>query len=105
MPEETINQAFRLKKIDEIINYLIEEINQNKLMSKDHNKVCRFSNYVDHLLIVISAITGCISNSTFVSLASIPIGITGSAIGLKICEITAGIKKYKSVTKKNKKET
>ena len=30
MPEEIINQKFELKKIDEIINYLIEEINQNK---------------------------------------------------------------------------
>ena len=32
MPEENINQEFRLKKIDEIMNYLIEEENQNKLM-------------------------------------------------------------------------
>ena len=32
----------------------------------------------------------------------IPIGITGSAIGLKICAIAAGIKKYKSVIKKKK---
>ena len=29
MPEENINKEFRLKKIDEIRNYLIEEINQN----------------------------------------------------------------------------
>ena len=29
MPEENINQEFRMKKIDEIRNYLIEEINQN----------------------------------------------------------------------------
>ena len=32
----------------------------------------------------------------------IRIGITGSAIGLKICAIAAGIKKYKSVIKKKK---
>ena len=32
MLEENINQEFRLKKIDEIMNYLIEEENQNKLM-------------------------------------------------------------------------
>ena len=36
MPEENINQEFRLKKIDRIRNDLIEEINQNKLMSKKH---------------------------------------------------------------------
>ena len=36
MPEENINQEFRLKKIGRIRNDLIEEINQNKLMSKKH---------------------------------------------------------------------
>ena len=34
MPEENINQEFRLKKIVEIRNYLIEEINKNKLRSR-----------------------------------------------------------------------
>ena len=39
MVEEKISQEFRLKNIDEIGNYLFEEINQNKLMSKKHKKV------------------------------------------------------------------
>ena len=34
----------------------------------------------------------------------IPIGITSSVIGLKICTITAGIKKYKSIIQKRKKK-
>ena len=34
----------------------------------------------------------------------IHIGITSSAIGLKICAITPGIKKYKSIIKKKKKK-
>ena len=34
----------------------------------------------------------------------IPIGIPSSAIGLKICAIFAGIKKYKSIIKKKKKK-
>ena len=36
-------------------------------------------------------------------MAGIPIGITHSAIGLKICSITAAIKKYKTIIKKKKK--
>ena len=32
------------------------------------------------------------------------IGITSSAVGLKICVITAAIKKYKSIIKKKKKK-
>ena len=47
MTEENMNQELRLKKIDEIRNYLIEEINGNELMSKKH-KVCRVFNYIDH---------------------------------------------------------
>ena len=77
-----MNQEFRLKKIDEIRNCLIEEINRNELMSKKHKKVCRVLNYVDHSLIVTSTITGCVSISAFASLVGIPIGITSSANGL-----------------------
>ena len=48
--------------------------------------------------------TGCVSISSFASLVNIPIGITSSAVGLKICAITAGIKKYKLIIKKKKKK-
>ena len=104
MPEENMNQEFRLKKIDEIRNYLIEEINRNELLSKKHENVFRVFNYTDQSLIVISTITGCVSISAFASLVGIPIGIASSTIGLKICVITAGIKKYKSIIKKKKKK-
>ena len=39
MSEEYISQEFRLKNIDETRNYLIEEMNQNELMSKKFKKV------------------------------------------------------------------
>ena len=48
-------------------------------------------------------VSGCVSISAFV-LAGIHIVITISAIELKICIITAGIKKYKSIIKKEKKK-
>ena len=74
-------------------------------MSKKHKIVCRVLSYIDNSLIVISTITGCVSISSFPSLVGIPIGITSSAIGWKICVITAGIKKYKSIiNKENKKK-
>ena len=59
-------------------------------------------NYIKHLLILLSTVTGWVSISAFASLVGIPIGITSSIIGLQICVITAGIKKYKSKIKKNK---
>ena len=63
-------------------------------MSKKQNNVCRISNYIDHLLIVIPIYTGCVPISAFASFVGIPIGITSSAIELKICVITSGTKKY-----------
>ena len=104
MAEENISQEFTLKIIDATRNYLIEEINRRELMSKKHKKVCTTLNYIEHFLILGSTTTGCVSFSAFASSVGIPIGITSSAIGLKICAITAGIKKYKSIIKKKKKK-
>ena len=73
-----------MEKIAEIRNYLFKEMNQNELISKKHKKVCRVLNYIDHLLIATSIITGCVSISAIASLVGIPIEITSSAIGLKI---------------------
>ena len=73
-------------------------------MSKKHKKVYTVLNYIDHLLIVFPTIIGCVSIFDFAFPVGIPIGIMSSAIGLKICVITAGIKKYKSIVKKKKKK-
>ena len=89
MAEENISQEFRLKNIDETRNYLIEETNRNKLMSKKHKKVCTTLNYIEQSLILAYTITGCVSISVFASLIGIPMGITSSAIESKICAITA----------------
>ena len=102
MAEEIISQECTLKNIDETRNYFLEEIKQNELMSRKHKKVCTTLNYIEHFLILASTITGCISISAFASLIVIPMGIMSSAIGLRICTITTGIKKYKPIIKKKK---
>ena len=99
-----MNQEFEMKKINQIRKYLIKEINQNELMSKEHKKVCRILNYTEHSLIAISTSTGCVSISAFASLVGIPIGMASFTIGLKICVKTAAIKNYKSIIKKKRKE-
>ena len=50
-------------------------------------------------------ITGCVSTSAFASLVGIPEGVASSAVGIKICAITAVIRKYKSMIKKRIKNT
>ena len=83
MVEENISQEVRLKNIVETIKFFLKEIEQNELMSNKYKKVCTTLNYIEHFLILASAITGCILISAFVSLLGIPIGITSSAIALK----------------------
>ena len=73
-------------------------------MSREHKKVCTTRNYIEHFLILASAVTGCISTSGFASLLGIPIGVTSSATGLKICLVAAAIKNYKPIIKKKKKK-
>ena len=85
--------------IDETRNHFYEEIMQNELMSKKHRKVCTTLNHIERGHILASTFTGCISISAFASLIGIPIGITSSATGLKICAIAARNKKYKSKVK------
>ena len=86
--------------MDQTRNYFLEEIKQNELMSREHEKVCtRFGlPYFSFFNCF------CISISAIASLLSILIGIMSSAIWLKVCAITAGIKKYKSIIKKKKKK-
>ena len=68
-------------------------------MSKMDKNVCRILNYIDRFLITISAITECVSISAFASLVGIQIGITSSAVELKICVITIRIEKKKNHAK------
>ena len=77
-----------MKSINEIRNYFLEEVEQNKLMSKKHKKVCTTLNYIKHVYSLVSTITGCISISAFISLFVVPIGITSSAVQIRA--ITAG---------------
>ena len=104
MPEENMNPEFWLKKINEIRNYLIEEINRNELMSKKHKNFCRVLNDIDHLLIGTSTITICVSISAFAFLVDIPIGAPSTAIGLKICVITPKSKSISQQLTKKREE-
>ena len=80
-----------MKNIDETRNYLIEEINQDKWMSKKYKAFNSVLKYIGYLLMLISMVTGSVSTSAFASLVGIPI-------------ITAGTKKWGSIIKKKKKK-
>ena len=66
-------------------------------MNEKYKKICKCLTYVEKLLVLVLTVNGCVSISPFASLVPVPIGITSSAVGLNICAIIAGIKKYKSI--------
>ena len=74
-------------------------------MSKKNKKTCKYLTYVEHLFILASTITGCVSISAFDLLVYVSVGITSSAVGLKLGAIITGIKKYHLVIKKKQKST
>ena len=90
---EEASLAFRLIKIDETRNYLLDEIKHNDLISEKYKQTCKYSNDVEHLLILASAIDACISMSAFDSLVFVSVVVTGSAVGIKICAIRKKKKK------------
>ena len=57
---EEASLELRLKKVDETRNYLLEEVNHIDLMSEKYKKTCKYLSCVEHLLILASAVTGCV---------------------------------------------
>ena len=42
-------------------------------MNEKYKKTCKYFNYAEHFLILVSTVTGCVSISAFVSLAFVSI--------------------------------
>ena len=100
---EEVSLEFRLRKIDETRNYLLDKIKHNYLMIEKYKKTCKYLHYVELLVILSSTVTSCVSVSAFALLVCVPVGVTSSAVRIKICAIAKGIKKYKSIITKKKK--
>ena len=95
---------FRLYEIKKIENYFINEINERKSYSKKLNKYVTIFDYIDKILIVLSATTGGISIISFTSTIGVPVGIVSASFTL-IFSITTGIvKKLLKITRNKKKK-
>ena len=60
MARENMSQEFSLKNIYETRNHFIKEINQSELIIKKYKTVSTVLNYIKHLLVLASAVTGCV---------------------------------------------
>ena len=82
----------RLSEIIGIENYFYQEIDQRKSCSKKLNKYVTAFDYIDKILIVLSATSGGVSIISFTSIAGAPVGIA-SASFILIFSLTTGIVK------------
>ena len=95
---------FRLYEIKKIENYFINEINERESYSKKLSKYVTIFDYIDKILIVLSATSSGVSIISFTSIIGVPAGIASASFTL-IFSITAGIiKKLLSTTIKKKKK-
>ena len=95
---------FRLHEIKKIENYFINEINEEKSYNKKLSKYVIIFDYIDKILIVLSAASSSVSIISFKSIIGVPTGIASASFTL-IFSITAGIiKKLLSTTIKKKKK-
>ena len=95
---------FRLSEIIGIENYFHQEINQRKSCSKKLNKYVTTFDYIDKILIVLSAATGGVSIISFTSILGAPAGIASASFTL-IFSLTIGIvKKLLNITRNKKKK-
>ena len=95
----TEQTKFRLDEISKIENYFHEEINQRKSCSKKLSKYVAAFDYIDKILIALSATSGGVSIISFTSVVGASVGIA-SASFILIFSLTTGIvKKLLSITR------
>ena len=95
---------YRLNKISKIDNYFNQEINKKKWCSKKLSKYVTVFDYIDKILIVLSATSGGVYIISSVSVVRALVAIAGASFAL-IFSLTAGIiKKLLSITRNKKKK-
>ena len=100
----TEQMKIRLNKITEIENYFNQEINQRKLCSKKLSTYVAAFDYIDKVLIVLSATSGGVCIISSASALGAPTGIAGASFTLIFSLTTRMIKKLLSITRNKKKK-
>ena len=95
---------FRLDEISKIENYFIQEINQRKSYSQKLNKYITAFDYIDHILIVLSAASGGVSIISFSSVIGAPARIVSANFTLFFSLTTGIVKKLLDITRKKRKK-
>ena len=100
----TEQTKFRLSEIIGIENYFYQEINQRKSYHKKLNKYITIFDYIEKILIVLSATSGGVSIISFTSILGTPVGIASASLTLIFSRTSGIIKKLLNITKNKKKK-
>ena len=99
----TDQTKYRLNETTKTENYFNQEINQRKTCSKKLSKYVAAFDYIDKILIVLSATSGGVSIISFTSIVGAPVGIASASFTLIFSLTTGIIKKLLSITRNKKK--
>ena len=100
LSDQTKFSSYEIKKIE---NYFINDINQKKLYCKKLSKYVTIFDYMDKILIVLSATSSGVSIISFISIIGVPAGIASASFTLIFSKAAGIIKKLLSTTIKKKK--
>ena len=96
---------FLLVEISKTENYFIEEINERKSYSKKLSKYIAAFDYIDKILIVLSATPGGVSTCSFTSIVGAPVGIASAGFTLIFSLIRGITKQLLNITRKKNSMT
>ena len=91
---------FRLDEISKIENYFIDEINQRKSYSQKLNKYITAFDYIDKILIALSATSSGVSIISFAKAIGTPVGIVSASFTLIFLWQLEQLKKLLDITRK-----
>ena len=95
---------FRLSEIVGNENHFYQEINQIKSSSKKLNKYVTTFDYIDKILIVLSATSSRVIIISFISIVGAPVGIASVILTLIFSLTTGTVKKLLNITRNKKKK-
>ena len=100
----TDQKKFRLYEIKKIDNCLLNDVNQQKVYSKKLDRYVTIFDYIDKILIILSATTSGVSIISFTNTIDKSLGIVSATSTLIFSLITGIVKKLLSITSNKKKK-
>ena len=96
---------FRLNKINKTKDYFNSEIQERKAMNQKPSKYIAAFDYIDKILIVLSAKIGGVSIISFASVIEVPARIECASLTIVVSLTIGIIKKDLQITRNQKKKT